>query len=196
MNYPSSIQNLINYFTKLPSVGPKTAERYVFYLLNQTQEELDLFAKAIKDLKQNIKICQKCCSVSNAKICNICSDGKRRQDIICVVANTRDMLTIENTGQYNGVYHVLGGMLNSLSDIKPENLTIRQLLLRLKKEKIKEIILALSPTIEGETTTMYLEKIISPYKIKVTRLARGLPTGSDLEYADDLTISNALKYRR
>ncbi len=196
MNYPPSIQNLINYFIKLPSVGPKTAERYVFYLLNQKQEELDLFAEAIKDLKRNIKICQKCCSVSNAKICNICSDSKRQQDIICVVANTRDMLTIENTGQYNGIYHVLGGMLNSLSNTKPKNLTIKQLLLRLKREKIKEIILALSPTIEGETTAMYLEKIISPYKIKVTRLARGLPTGSDLEYADNLTISNALKYRR
>ncbi len=196
MNYPNSIQNLIDYFTKLPSVGPKTAERYVFYLLNQPNKELELFAKAIQDLKRGIKICQRCCSVSSTKFCDICSDPKRNQNIICIVANTRDMLAIENTRQYNGLYHVLGGVLNSLEDIKPDNLTIKQLLLRFKEEKIKEIILALSPTIEGETTAMYLEKIISPYKIKTTRLARGLPSGSDLEYADDLTISNALRYRR
>ncbi len=195
MRYPNSIQKLINEFIKLPSVGPKTAERYVFYLLNQPQENILALSQAVKNLKRGIKICCRCLAVSNVNPCEICSSSLRDKDLLCVVANTRDMIAIEETGQYKGFYHILGGVLNSLEDIKPENLTIKQLLSRLKEETIKEVILALSPNMEGETTAMYLEKVLKPYKIKTTRLARGLSSGSELEYADGLTISNALKYR-
>jgi len=176
-------------------VGPKTAERYVFYLLKQTDEELQKFAQAIAELKEKITICQTCLAVTETNPCAICSDDKRNRAQICVIANTRDMLTIEATKQYNGLYHVLGGVINTIEGIKPEQLNIKQLINKLKQNKITEIILALNPTVEGETTAMYLAKLLKPYKIKITRLAKGLPSGADLEYADEMTLANALKNR-
>jgi recombination protein RecR len=195
MKFPQSIQNLIDEFSKLPTVGPKTAERYVFYLLKQNPEELQKFAQAIAELRENIKICGSCFSVSETDPCAICSDPKRNKEILCVVAKTRDLLTIEDTKQYDGVYHVLGGTINSIEEINPKNLTIKNLVEKIKTAKIKEVILALNPDFEGETTTLYLDKILKPFKIKITRLAKGLPMGADLEYADQTTLSNALKYR-
>lgn len=195
MKYPKSIQNLIDTFCKLPSVGPKTAERYVFYLLKQNPEELQKFAQTIAELKEKIIICKKCLAVAETNPCSICSDKKRNNMILCVVANTRDMLAIESTGQYNGLYHVLGGTINVIEDITPEKLQIKELIIKLKNGIFKEIILALNPNLEGETTALYLSKIIKPYKIKITRLAKGLPMGSDLEYADEITLSNSIKYR-
>lgn len=195
MKFPKSIQTLIDYFTKLPTVGPKTAERYIFYLLKQDPEELQKFAQAIAELKEKTIVCQSCLAVAETNPCSICRDKKRDQQTICLVANTRDMLTIENINAYSGLYHILGGNLNPLEGIKPENLFIKQLLNRLKKQKIKEIILAFNPDLEGETTAMYLVKILKPYKLKITRLAKGLPSGADLDYADEITLINALKYR-
>ena len=195
MRYPSSIQNLIDEFAKLPTVGPKTAERYVFYLLKQSSEDLQKFAQAIAELKEKITICKSCHSVADTNPCSVCADEKRNRTIICVVAKTRDLLTIEETKQYNGLYHVLGGTLNAIGGIKPENLNTEELIKKIKDQKIQEIILALNPTMEGETTSLYLAKIIKPLNIKITRIARGLPMGADLEYADEITLTNALKYR-
>jgi recombination protein RecR len=195
MRYPLSIQNLIDEFAKLPTVGPKTAERYVFYLLKQNAEDLQKFAQAIAELKEKITICQTCLAVTDSNPCLICSNSKRNQEIICVIAKTRDMLTIEDTRQHNGLYHVLGGTINAINGIKPEDLNIQKLVNRIKNNKISEIILALNPTLEGETTCLYLVKALKPLNIKITRIARGLPSGADLEYADQITLTNALKYR-
>ncbi len=195
MRYPRSIQNLINYFSKLPTVGPKTAERYVFYLLQQHPEELQRFAQAIAELKEKITICETCLAVSEKSPCEICSDNKRDKEVICVVANTRDMISVESTGQFHGYYHILGGLIDVINDKKPEILNINQLVERVKKDSIKEIILALNPNVEGETTAMYLTKLLKPLNLKITRIAKGMPVGADIEYADEHTLGNALKYR-
>jgi recombination protein RecR len=195
MKYPKAIQNLIDTFSKLPGVGPKTAERYIFYLLKQDAEELQKFAQTIAELKENITICENCLAVADENPCYICSDKKRDTSIICVVSNTRDMLSIEAIKQFQGVYHILGGTLDSISGIGPEKINIKQLLEKIKKTKVKEIILGLNPNFSGEATSIYLTKIIKPLKIKISKLAKGLPMGSDLEYADEITLANSLKYR-
>jgi len=195
MRYPRAIQKLIELFTLLPAVGQKTAERYVFYLFKQDPEKLQEFAQAIAELKEKTVVCQNCLAIAETNPCSICADGKRNRSMICVVADTRDQLVIEATAQYHGLYHILGGVLNTIEGIKPEQLNIKQLLARIKKGGIKEIILALNPDLEGETTSLYLAKLLKPFKIKLTRLAKGLPMGADLEYADEITLTNALKYR-
>ncbi|MBI4779635.1 recombination protein RecR [Candidatus Falkowbacteria bacterium] len=195
MRYPASIQNLIEHFSKLPTVGPKTAERYVFYLLKQHPEWLQAFAQAIAEVKEKTAVCQTCLAIAETNPCGICSDQKRNRSIICLVADTRDMLAIETTKQYSGVYHILGGVINTIEGIKPDQLNIKALLSHLKKNNAKEIILAFNPDLEGETTSMYIAKLLKPHKIKTTRLAKGLPMGADLEYADEITLANALKYR-
>lgn len=196
MRYPKSIQNLIDYFSKLPTVGPKTAERYVFYLLKQHPEWLQEFAQAIAEVKEKTAVCQTCLAIAESNPCQICSDQKRNHSSICLVADTRDMLALEAISQYHGLYFILGGVINTIEGVKPEQLNIKRLLARLKTApQVKEIILAFNPDLEGETTSMYLAKLLKPYKIKITRLAKGLPMGADLEYADEITLSNALKYR-
>lgn len=180
---------------KLPTVGPKTAERFVFYLLQQNSEELQKFAQAIAELKEKITICQNCWAVADSNPCEICRDQKRDQSLLCVVENTRDLLAMEKIKEYNGYYHVLGGAINSLEGIQPESLRIKELIAKVKNGKIKEIVLAFNSNFEGETTALYITKELKPYKIKITRLAKGLPMGSDLEYADDITLTNAFKYR-
>jgi len=195
MKFPISIQRLINHFLKLPTVGPKTAERYVFYLLKEQPEELQKFAQDIAELKEKTTVCRICLSYAETDPCLICADSRRDNGVLCVVSNTRDMITIESTRAYNGIYHILGGQLNAILGIKPEQLNINQLVARIKQNGIKEIILALSPNLEGETTSMHLIKLLKPLRIKITRLAKGLPMGSDLEYADEMTLANALKYR-
>ncbi len=195
MRYPQAIQKLIELFTLLPAVGQKTAERYVFYLFKQDPEKLQEFAQAIAELKEKTVVCQNCLAIAETNPCSICADSKRNRSIICVVADTRDQLVIEATAQYNGLYHILGGVLNTIEGIKPEQLNVKHLLNRLKKTQVKEIILALNPDLEGETTSLYLAKLLKPFKIKITILAKGLPMGADLEYADEITLSHALKYR-
>ena len=197
MRFPAAIQNLIDYFSKLPTVGPKTAERYAFYLLKQDAEELQKFAQAIAELKEKTTICQTCLAVSETNPCTICLDKNRNKKQICLLADSRDMLVVEATKQFNGLYFVLGGLLNTIAGVGPEQLNVKQLISRLKSSQIAEIILALNPNLEGETTILYIVKLIKSLnlKIKITRLAKGLPSGSDLEYADEITLANALKYR-
>ncbi|MFA5318635.1 MAG: recombination mediator RecR [Patescibacteria group bacterium] len=194
---PNSIQNCINSFAKLPTVGRKSAERFVLYLLKQSQVDLDEFADAVKNLKSGIKKCGVCGLLNENDTCSICADQKREREKICVVATTRDLIIIEDTGAYNGLYHVLGGVIDSIKGVAPEHLNIKSLIQHIQKNNIQEIILALNPNFEGEATALYLHNILKEYnKIKVTRLARGLPTGAAIEYADETTISNALKDRK
>jgi recombination protein RecR len=194
MRYPAAIENLINHLSVLPSVGPKTAERYVFYLLRQSPEKLAALSEAIKDLKNKTTRCSTCLAIAEKDPCPICSDSSRQGDVLCVVENTQDLLSIEATKQYPGRYFVLGGLINTINDIKPSDLNISALLKKIKTEKTKELILALNFNLEGETTSLYLNKLLRD-QLKITRLAKGLPAGSDLEYADETTLASALKYR-
>jgi len=192
--YPKNIQNLIYYFSQFPNIGPKTAERFIFYLIKKSPSELQKLIDALKKL-QEIKICQNCGNLAEDKLCSICLDPKRDKQTICVVAEIPDLIAIEKTNEYQGVYHILGGVIDQFRQIGPEKLNITNLLNRIKNNKIKELILALNPNLEGETTAFYLIEKIKPYKIKISRLARGLPMGSDLAYADEITLINAIKRR-
>lgn len=202
--YPDIIQNLINKFSRLPGLGPKSAERLVFYLLKLPNDDLKKLAKDLENLKGEIKVCQNCFNFSSQNPCEICSDKKRDYSTICVVAQPSDLQVIEKTGEYQGLYHILGGVLNPVEGVTPDQLKIRELINKVKSslskvqssKPIKEIIIATNPDLEGESTAMYLARQLKPFKIKITRLAKGLPMGSNLEYADEITVSNALKGRR
>jgi len=194
MRYPKAIQILIDKFSELPSVGPKTAERYVFYLLNQAEDKIQALATALSELKSQTTVCGVCQAITENNPCAICRDQTRANSVLCIVENTQDFLSIEATKQFSGQYFILGGLINTLNDIKPDDLNIAKLVKRLKTGQIKEIILALNFTLEGETTALYLNKILKDH-LKITRLAKGLPAGSDLEYADETTLASALKYR-
>lgn len=195
MRFPRAIANLIEALTELPSVGPKTAERYAFYLLKSAPEKLNRLTQALLLLKIDTLICSNCYAFSENEICPICADKNRQNGLLCIVENTQDLLSIEATKQYSGQYFVLGGLINTIEDVRPEHLNIEKLIKRIKAGEIKEIIIALNFTIEGETTTLYLKKILKKYPIKISRLAKGLPAGSDLEYADEMTLATALNYR-
>lgn len=195
--YQSTIQNLINKFSRLPSIGPKTAERLVFYLLKRPPEELEQLATAITVVKQSVQICPNCFNFSESIPCSICSDNKRDHSLICVVSKPQDVMALEKTKSFSGVYHVLGGNINPLENSFPEDLRINQLLIKIKNHSIKEIILALNPDMEGETTSLFLINTLKQNKeINVTKLARGLPMGADVEYADEITLENALRGRQ
>ncbi len=194
MRYPEAIQNLIEKLSDLPSVGPKTAERYVFYLLRQNPEKLKNLALAISELLDKIKTCPSCLMISATIPCSICADDTRQADSLCIVENTQNILSLEATKQYNGHYFVLGGLIDTINGVGPADLNIDKLVRKIKNENIKELIIALNFTLEGETTALYLTKILGE-KIKISRLAKGLPAGSNLEYADELTLGSALKYR-
>ena len=196
---PQSIQNLTTQLSKLPDIGPRAATRLVFYLINQNQEELEQLSVLIKNLKKEVHLCPQCFNIAeNNQLCPICQDTKKDKEIICVVENVLNIAPIERTGHYHGHYHVLGGLISPTDGISPEKLTIKELIEKAKKGKseIKEIIFALSPTTEGDTTAFYIERLLSPLKIKTSRLARGLSVGSDLEYIDENTLSNALRGRK
>ena len=195
MRYPAAIQNLIDQLSLLPSVGPKTAERYVFYWLRQKPEKLKSLAAAISELPEKITVCHICQVIAESDPCPICADKNRRTDTLCVVENTQDLWAIEATKQFSGQYFVLGGLINTINEVRPEDLNIHKLVGRIKTGEIKEIILALNFTLEGETTSLYLTKILKD-RLKITRLAKGLPAGSNLEYADELTLGSALKNRQ
>ena len=183
--------------TSLPTVGPKTAERYVFFFFQQDQRTLQEFSQSIAQLKENTLVCKSCFAVSDTNPCDICIDTKRDHRQIAVVSNTRDMLSLESIKGYNGIYHVLGGVLNPIEGIEPKNLKIKSLLEKIQKNSATEVILSLNPNIEGETTATYLAKQIQKNfsQVTITRLAKGLPMGADLEYADEQTLTNALKFR-
>jgi len=200
--YPKIIEDLINKFSQFPGIGPKTAQRFVFYLLKKQKIELDELVQKIQALK-GIKICNICKNFSDQEICPICQNASRDHSCICLVANPIDLEVIEKTGEYKGVYQVLGGLINPAIEIKPDDLYISHFLNRLtgEKNKIKEVIFALNPDLEGETTLLYLLDLIKKDKniskdIKLTRLAKGLSSGTELEYIDSLTLSEALKDRR
>ncbi|GEM_PF-31763 len=196
--YPASIQQLINLLHRFPGVGPRTAERYVFHLLQYHDQDLIELATSIARLKNDLHQCKNCYNFANHELCIICSNPQRDTTILCLVADARDLVAIERTGHYQGVYFILGGTLDPLHGITPDKLHIQELLSRLNNPHLRpsEIILGLNPNIEGETTTLYLKQILKNFPIRMTRLARGLPTGSDLEYADADTVSAALAGRR
>ncbi len=195
MRFPRAIANLIEAFCQLPSVGPKTAERYVFHLLKSSPEKLESLAKSLSELKQNTTICSSCLAVSESSPCSICQDENRKNNTLCLVENTQDMLSLEATKQFKGQYFILGGLVNTIENIKPEDLNIERLLKKIRQENYQEIIIALNFTLEGESTALYLKKVLENSNLKITRLAKGLPAGSDLEYADEMTLATALKYR-
>ncbi len=196
MIYPKSIATLIEHFQKFPSVGPKSAQRMAFYLLRMPMSEVEKFARSIVEAKQNTRTCEICFNLSSASPCEICQSPKRDRSTICVVAETKDLIAIEKTNEYKGLYHVLQGLISPMDGIGADDIRIKELLNRLTNEEIKEIILALSPSVEGEATSLYLTKLIKPFGVKISRIAFGLPVGADLEYADEITIAKALEGRR
>lgn len=193
---PRALERLIYEFTKLPGIGPKTAERLVYYLLKQPKEELESMAESLRQAKNEVITCQQCFRFSDQNPCLICANSKRDRSLLCVVAESQNIPVIEKTSVFSGQYHVLGGLISPLEGVTPDKLKINELEKRLKANGVKEVILALNPDLDGETTSLYLAKIIKPLGLKVTRLARGLPMGADLEYADEVTLENAITGRK
>ncbi|MBU0598072.1 recombination mediator RecR [Patescibacteria group bacterium] len=196
--YPETINKLLNTLSHLPGLGPKSAERIVFHFLKQDDKFTREFVKNLTDLKKEIKTCSQCFNITVNDPCFICQDTKRDCHIICVIAEPQDVLIIEKTGEYKGLFHILGGVLNPVEGITPDKLKIKELISRIKTSPtpIKEIIIATNPDLEGESTAMYLTRHLKPLNIKISRLAKGLPMGSTIEYADEVTVSNALKGRQ
>ena len=197
MKIPKAIQDVIETFEKLPGIGPKSAQRLTFYLLHVPQSELDRMSSSFENLKKGTKLCSICLSIDEVDPCSICSDEKRDQDIICVVEQALDVLALEKSGKYKGVYHVLHGRIDPLNNIGPDEIYIAQLFNRLKNNPVKEIILATNPTMVGEATAMYIAKqlTVQSENLKVSRIGRGLPIGADLEYADSITLQRAMEGR-
>ncbi len=189
-----SLDTLISEFSKLPGIGRKTAQRLALFILKQPREEIVTFARALVDVKDKVKACSVCSNITESDPCSICSSAKRERSMICVVEEPNDVFAIEKTNEYRGLYHVLGGALSPLDGIGPEDLKVRELLQRCTDE-VKEIIFAMNPNVEGEATTLYLTKLIQPLGIKLTRIARGIPIGSDLEFIDDATLARAIESR-
>lgn len=195
--FPAPIHNLVGAFSTLPGVGPKTALRYVFAMLRMNKGDVEHFAQAVMALTRDITVCRLCKTYSESELCEICRDARRLTDTLCVVAEPRDIATMEATGVYHGRYFVLGGSLNPVEGVTPDVLNIRELMQRLESETtITEVILAFSPNVHGETTMLYLSKLIQKLGRKATRLARGLPLGADLEFADEVTLGEAMTGRR
>ena len=194
--YSPSIEKLIESFEKLPSIGHKTAARLAFYILNCSEEETNEFIKSITDAKQNLKYCSKCYNISDTDPCPICGNSKRDQSQICVVEDVRDIIPIERTHEYTGVYHVLHGVISPMNGVGPNDINLKDLMTRIGSGEIKELILATNPNVEGEATAMYISKLVKPFNIKTTRIAHGIPIGGDLEYTDEVTLAKALENRR
>ncbi|OGE43060.1 recombination protein RecR [Candidatus Daviesbacteria bacterium RIFCSPLOWO2_01_FULL_36_8] len=192
---PKSVESLIEAFERLPGIGPKTAQRLTFYLLHAPKEEAQALAKAASEMKDKTVLCSICFNIGEEDPCSICADQNRDKELLAIVEDPLDLLALEKSG-FKGLYHVLHGVISPLENIGPDEIHIRELLPRLKDGSIKEIILATNPTMEGEATAMYIQRLISPLGVKITRIARGLPVGSDLEYADETTLSRALEGRK
>ncbi len=195
---PKAIEKVIESFEKLPGVGPKTAQRLAFYLLHVPQTQLDSFSESLVNLKTGTVVCSTCFNIGEEETCAVCIDASRDKSLVCIVEDALDVIAIEKSGKYKGVYHVLHGLIDPLNSIGPNDIYIPQLLSRIKKERIAEIIIATNPTMEGEATSMYLLREVKGQdpEIKITRIGHGLPIGADLEYADEVTISRALEGRR
>jgi len=189
------LQVAIEELNKLPGIGKKTALRLALFILKSNKESVDQFIKSLTELKSKLRLCSRCFNLAEGELCQVCMSQKRDKSIICVVEEASDVIAIERTNEYNGLYHVLGGVLSPLSGIGPDSLKIKELISRFNSEDIKEVLLALNPDTEGETTTLYLAKLIKPFGIRVTRIARGIPIGGDLEFADEATIGRAVNGR-
>ena len=194
--YILPLQKLIEEFSRLPGVGQKTAARYAFSVLDMTEEEAEKFACAIINAKKNVKECEICGNLTDQERCSICSDEKRNPEVVCVVEDAKTLMAMEKVKEYNGTYHVLGGAISPMNGVTPADLRIKELITRIGTQDIKEIIIATNPNIDGETTAMYLSRLIAPLGVRVTRLAYGVPVGADLEYADEVTLMRALDGRR
>lgn len=191
----ASLEILIEQFSKLPGIGRKTAARLAYYILKMPEQEVKDFARDMYVARTKIKYCKICGMLSDGEICHICGDTKRDKTTVCVVKDSKDVLAIEKTHEYRGVYHVLGGTISPLENIGPEDIAIKELLARVGKEDIKEVILATNPDVQGEATASYIAKVLSPFDLEVTRIAHGVPIGADLEYADEVTLVHALEGR-
>ena len=195
MKYPSSLQTLIECYKDLPGIGEKNAERLAFATLKFDDDQIKTYSNAINEIKQKIKKCKTCNNLTEEELCEICKDNNRNKDVLCVVESTKNLILFEKANIYNGKYHVLEGLISPLEGINPEDIKINQLIKRIKEEKIKEVILALTPSIEGETTSAYILKLLEGLDVKVTKIAAGIPVGADMEYLDPLTIARALEGR-
>lgn len=193
--FPASLENLIDKFAALPGIGRKSAQRLAFYLLSQSEDEAKSFAEAIIDAKSSVHCCKICQNLTESEVCQICSGERRDKSVICVVSEPRDVLSIERGREYNGTYHVLHGALSPMSHVGPEDIKIKELLVRVSEQDVEEVIMATNPDTEGEATAMYISRLLKPFNIKVTRLAYGIPVGSNLEFADDATLNRAIMGR-
>ena len=194
--YNDALEDLIDAFARLPSIGRKSATRLAFHILENSYEEAESFAKAVILAKRKIKKCKKCFNLTEEDYCQICSDVSRDKSMLCVVESARELKALEDSGAYLGLYHVLGGVLSPMRGIAPTDLSIKELLLRLQKEDIKELILATNSSVEGEATALYLNSLLKDTGIKITRIAQGLPMGGDIKYTDETTLSRAFLYRQ
>ncbi len=190
------LEILIEQFAKLPGIGKKTATRLAFHVLNSSNEDALSFANAIINAKEQVKLCKICQNITDSETCALCESPKRDNSVICVTESPKDVISIEKTNEYHGLYHVLHGAISPMDNIGPNDIKISELLERLKDDTVKEVIMATNPTIEGEATAMYIAKLIKPFGIKVTRIAHGIPVGGDLEYADEITLTRAMEGRR
>ncbi len=193
--YTRPLARLIEQLQRLPGVGPKTAQRLALHILKRPEADVQALAQALLEAKQQVGVCSVCFHLSAEPVCEICRDANREQNVICVVSDSRDVIALERTREYRGKYHVLGGLISPMDGIGPDQLYITQLVRRVSKQQIKEVILAINPSVEGETTTLYIGQLLKPFT-KVTRIAFGLPMGGDLEYADEVTLARALEGRR
>lgn len=196
LHYAKPLARLVSELEKLPGIGPKSAQRMAFHLLRIPKEEAQQLANAILEVKERITFCRECYNFTDQDLCDICRDPRRDQTLLCVVAEPRDMIAMEKTNEYRGLYHVLGGVISPQEGIGPDALRIRELLSRLSRLQVQEIIVATNPTIEGEATALYLARQLKPIGFRVTRIAHGLPAGGDLDYADQATLISALQWRR
>lgn len=190
------LANLIEQFERLPGIGHKSAQKLAFHILSMTDDEAKKFADTILQAHEKIHRCKTCCDLTDGDYCNICLDSQRDRSVICVVENSKDVIAIERTHEYNGLYHVLQGAISPMNGIGPDEITVKELISRLSDDSIEEIIMATNPTVEGEATAMYISRLIKPMGIKVSRLAYGVPVGADLEYADEITLSRAIEGRQ
>ncbi|MHD0398655.1 recombination mediator RecR [Staphylococcus simulans] len=195
MHYPEPISKLIDSFMKLPGIGPKTAQRLAFHVLDMKEDDVVQFAKALVDVKRELTYCSTCGHITEEDPCYICQDKQRDRSVICVVEDDKDVIAMEKMREYKGLYHVLHGAISPMDGIGPEDINIPSLIERLKDDEVKELILAMNPNLEGESTAMYISRLVKPIGIKVTRLAQGLSVGGDLEYADEVTLSRAIAGR-
>lgn len=194
--FPPSLENLIEKFAALPGIGKKSAQRLAFHVLSLPDGEAESFAAAITEAKSSVHCCPVCQNLTDGELCSVCDDGRRDRGVICVVAEPRDVLSFERSREYKGQYHVLHGVMSPMNHVGPDDLKISELMIRVAQGEIREVIMATNPDTEGDTTAMYISRLIKPFNVKVSRLAYGIPVGSNLEYADDATLTRALEGRR